>query len=232
LWWPRSSRASRCTSSPSSLSLFGEFTLQLSTTFFAVLAVNAAAAFALTRLDSGRTVKVFRTWWFVSRRSLILVGAIALELLVAVALFFLAVGIPFGIAELTGYWTQQGRLSIDACMTAVAFLGLALVAASPFEESGQQGRWIAVAGIATNGLLVVVTMLKDKLKMGLIGIAVPGVALVGAVRLAKPDSVWTRLLYPKSGRRMRRSLARYERREARWGGRRNRLYDLIGGMPR
>ena len=130
------------------------------------------------------------------------------------------------------YWTQQGRLSIDACMTAVAFLGLALVAASPFEESGQQGRWIAVAGIATNGLLVVVTMLKGKLKMGLIGIAVPGVALVGAVRLAKPDSVWARLLYPKSGRRMRRSLARYERREARWAGRRNRLYDLIGGMPR
>jgi hypothetical protein len=130
------------------------------------------------------------------------------------------------------YWTQQGRLSIDACMTAVAFLGLALVAASPFEESGQQGRWIAVAGIATNGVLVVVTMLKGKLKMGLIGIAVPGVALVGAVRLAKPDSVWARLLYPKSGRRMRRSLARYERREARWAGRRNRLYDLIGGMPR
>src|SRR2546430_1236915 len=54
------------------------------------------------------------------------------------------------------YWTQQGRLSIDACVTAVAFLGLALLAASPFEQSGDgQGRWAAVGAIATNGLLVV-----------------------------------------------------------------------------
>jgi hypothetical protein len=130
------------------------------------------------------------------------------------------------------YWTQEGRLSIDACMTAAAFLGLALLATSPFEQSGnEQGRWIAVAAIATNGVFVVVTMLKGKLKMGLIGIVVPPVALVGTLRLAKPGSIWTRLLYPKRGRRMRRSIARYERREARWAGRRNRLYDLIGGTP-
>jgi hypothetical protein len=131
------------------------------------------------------------------------------------------------------YWTQEGRLSIDASLAAVAFLGLALLAASPFEQSGNgQGRWAAVAAIATNGLFVVVTMIKGKLKMGLIGIIVPPMPLVGAVRLAKPRSIWARLLYPKSGRRMRRSLARYERREARWADRRNRFYDLIGGTPR
>jgi hypothetical protein len=131
------------------------------------------------------------------------------------------------------YWTEEGRLSIDACLAAVAFLGLALLATSPFEQSGnQQGRWAAIAAIATDGVLVVVTMMKGKLKMGLIGIVVPPVALVGALRLAKPSSIWARLLYPKNGRRMRRSLARYERREARWTGRRNRLYDLIGGTPR
>jgi hypothetical protein len=131
------------------------------------------------------------------------------------------------------YWTEEGRLSIDACLAAVAFLGLALLATSPFEQSGnQQGRWAAIAAIATDGVLVVVSMMKGKLKMGLIGIVVPPVALVGALRLAKPSSIWARLLYPKNGRRMRRSLARYERREATWAGRRNRLYDLIGGTPR
>jgi hypothetical protein len=130
------------------------------------------------------------------------------------------------------YWTQEGRLSIDACMTAVAFLGLALLATSPFESGDEQGRWAAAGAIATNGLLVVVTMLKGKLKMGLIGIIVPPVALVGALRLAKPSSIWARLLYPKSGRRMRRSVVRHEHREARWATRRNRLYDLIGGTPR
>jgi hypothetical protein len=105
------------------LSLFGEFTLQLSTTFFAVLAVNAAAAVALTRLDSGRTVKVFRTWLFVSRRSLILVGAVVLELLVVVALFLLVVGIPFVIAELTG--SASTALVIAAVLLVAA--GLLLI---------------------------------------------------------------------------------------------------------
>jgi hypothetical protein len=130
------------------------------------------------------------------------------------------------------YWTEEGRLSIDACLAAIAFLGLALLATSPFKQSGnEQGRWTAVAAIATDGLLVVVAMMKGKLKMGLIGIVVPPMALIGALRLAKPDSIWARLLYPESGRRMRRSLARYERREAKWADRRNRLYDLIGGTP-
>lgn len=131
------------------------------------------------------------------------------------------------------YWTEEGRLSIDACLAAVAFLGLALLAASPFEQSGNdQGRWAAVATIVTNGLLVLITMLKGKLKMGLIGIVVPPLPFVGALRLAKPRSIWARLLYPKNGRRIRRSLARYERRDARWTAQRNRLYDLIGGTPR
>jgi hypothetical protein len=130
------------------------------------------------------------------------------------------------------YWTEEGRLSIDACLAAAGFLGLALLATSPFEGSSQQGRWVAVAAIATNGFFVLVTILKGKLKMGLIGIVVPAVPLVGALRLAKPGSIWARLLYPKSGRRIRRSLARYDRREARWAAHRNRLYDLIGGTPR
>jgi hypothetical protein len=104
------------------VSLFGEFTLQLSTTAFAVLAVNAAAAFALTRLDSGLTVEVFGTWWFVSRRSLILVGAIALELLVVVALFVLVVGIPFVIAELSGSATTAVVIAAVLLVAAVLLL--------------------------------------------------------------------------------------------------------------
>jgi hypothetical protein len=84
------------------LSLFGEFTLAVSSTAFAFLALNAAAAVALTRLDSGRPVKVLRTWWFVVRRFLTLVVAVALELLLVVAVFLLVLGIPFVIGELTG----------------------------------------------------------------------------------------------------------------------------------
>jgi hypothetical protein len=130
------------------------------------------------------------------------------------------------------YWKQQGRLSIEACMVALAILGLAVLVASPFEESGgAQGRWSVVVALAMNGLFVVTTIVKGKLKMGLIGIVVPVVALVGALRLAKPGSIWARHLYPGHGRRMRRSRARAAIREARWAVRRNRLYDLIGGTP-
>ena len=53
----------------------------------------------------------------------------------------------------------------------------------------------------------------------------------GSLRLAKPTSVWARLVYPANGRRLRRSQERYAARETRWVGRRRRFYDLIGGTP-
>jgi hypothetical protein len=130
------------------------------------------------------------------------------------------------------YWKQEGRLSIEACMVAVAVLGLAVLVASPFEEGGNEGgRWSVVAALAINSLLVVITMVKGKLKMGLIAIVVPFLAFVGALRLAKPGSIWARRFYPEHGRRIRRSRARQAKREARWTPRRNRFYDLIGGTP-
>jgi hypothetical protein len=74
-------------------------------------------------------------------------------------------------------------------------------------------------------------MLKGKLKLGLFGIVFPPLALAGSLRLAKPSSVWARLVYPENGRRLRRSEERYAVRELRWGERRQRFYDLIGGAP-
>jgi len=76
-----------------------------------------------------------------------------------------------------------------------------------------------------------VTVLKGKLKLGLFGIVFPPLSLVGSLRLAKPTSVWTRVVYPDNGRRLRRSEERYAVRETRWGERRQRFYDLIGGAP-
>jgi hypothetical protein len=129
------------------------------------------------------------------------------------------------------YWKLEGRVSIEACMVAVAVLGLAVLVASPFGEGGNEGsRWSVVVALAINGLFVLITMVKGKLKMGLIGIVVPLLALVGALRLAKPGSIWARF-YPEHGRRMRRSRARQVKREARWAARRDRFYDLVGGTP-
>lgn len=132
------------------------------------------------------------------------------------------------------YWTDEGRLSIEACMAAVAFLGLAVLATFPLPTdhgSERLARELGDAVIALVAVLVVVTMLKGKLKLGLFGIVFVPLSLVGAVRLAKPGSIWARRLYPEEGRRMRRSEARAAARDERWSQRRERFYDLIGGAP-
>ena len=132
------------------------------------------------------------------------------------------------------YWTTEGRASIDACMAAVAFLGLAIVATFPLPTDAGSDRLAKSLGdglIALAAAFVVVTMLKGKLKLGLFGIVFPPFAVVGAARLAKPTSIWARWLYPRDGRRLRRSEARFATREVRWTRRRDRFYDLIGGAP-
>lgn len=132
------------------------------------------------------------------------------------------------------YWTTEGRLSIDACMAAVAFLGLAVTVTFPLPTDAANERLARALGdglIAVLACFVVVTLLKGKLKLGLLGIVFPPLAVVAALRLAKPGSIWARRFYPAEGRRMRRSQARLESREARWTHRRERVYDLIGGAP-
>ena len=132
------------------------------------------------------------------------------------------------------YWTTEGRLSIDACLAAVAFLALAILATFPLPtDTGSErlGRALGDGLIVVIACFVVVTLLKGKLKLGLFGIVLPPVAVVGAVRLAKPTSIWARRLYPQDGGRQRRSEARFAVREARWTHRRDRFYDLIGGAP-
>ena len=114
------------------------------------------------------------------------------------------------------YWTAEGRLSIEACMAT---------------GSERLARALGDGLIALIALFLVVTLLKGKLKLGLFGIVFPPVAVVGALRLAKPTSIWARRLYPQDGRRLRRSEARFAAREARWTHRRDRFYDLIGGAP-
>jgi len=132
------------------------------------------------------------------------------------------------------YWTEEGRLSIDACMAAVAFLGLAVLATFPLptDHGGERlARALGDGLIVLVAIFVVVTLLKGKLKLGLFGIVFVPCSVVGAVRLAKPASIWARRCYPEDGRRLRRSEARAAAREERWSQRRERFYDLVGGAP-
>ena len=48
--------------------------------------------------------------------------------------------------------------------------------------------------------LVLVTAAKEKFAIAVVGLFVPPVALVGALRLAKPGSMWAKLFYKDAKR--------------------------------
>jgi len=128
------------------------------------------------------------------------------------------------------YWSQEGRSSIDAVIVAVTVGVLVLLHVTPVDQSEGFG-WAVVASVAVHALLVVVDLLKGKLWTGLFAVFIPFVALVAALRLAKPHSPWARRFYKEGSHRRRRSQARYRKKEERWGPRREEALDLIGGAP-
>ena len=97
------------------------------------------------------------------------------------------------------YWSEEGRKSIDAVVLAATFTGLLLLGLVPAGFPGgmnvvpSSARWALTATAALNLVPVVVTLLKGKLWTGVVGIFIPGVALIGAARLAKPRSPWAHL---------------------------------------
>jgi lysyl-tRNA synthetase class 2 len=131
------------------------------------------------------------------------------------------------------YWSNEGRESVDAVAISVVIGGLVLLHVVPFEshQYGDESRWIFIAYVLYNLAAVVVALLKGKLMTGLVGLFVPFVALVGAVRLAKPTSLWARRFYGPTSTRRRRAEARYASYGRHWDERRHRLEDLVGGAP-
>jgi hypothetical protein len=127
------------------------------------------------------------------------------------------------------YWTDQGRKSVDAIFCVLAITG-ALIGGTDFVtgRTGTAAWWSSVAVIAVNLLLCVICLLKGKVVTGVIGIFIVVVALVGAVRLARPGSWWATRRYAGRPRRAARAASRYDQRyQERW----NRLRDLVAGAP-
>ena len=125
------------------------------------------------------------------------------------------------------YWADQGRKSVDAIFCVLVITG-ALIGGANFVTGslGSAAWWSSVAVIAVNLALCVICLLKGKVMTGVIGIFIGVVALVGAIRLAKPGSWWATHRY--GPRRAARAAARYDHRYAeRW----NRLRDLVAGAP-
>jgi hypothetical protein len=109
------------------------------------------------------------------------------------------------------YWQQKGRESIDAVIVAATLLAVTLIGL-PFWIDVVQA-FLTTAGIGGDrlsstestailvpvqvigALCAVVCLAKGKRFVAILGIFVPLVALIGAVRLAHPDSRWAHRFY-------------------------------------
>ncbi|GAB3682623.1 hypothetical protein [Angustibacter aerolatus] len=129
------------------------------------------------------------------------------------------------------YWQREGRTSVDAVLVGVVLTAMLVVGAAPFgftgaaqtRPDGALGRWFAVGLVALNLVLTVVTALKGKIWMAILSVPVWVVGLVGAVRLARPDSPWARRRYDAA------TLERAEERSRRWDRARHTFVTLVGG---
>jgi hypothetical protein len=127
------------------------------------------------------------------------------------------------------YWTEQGRKSVDAIFCVLVVTGALIGGVDVLSGSvGTTAWWSSVAVLAVDLTLSVICLLKGKVVTGVAGLVVSVVALVGAIRLAKPGSWWAARRYASRPRRAARATRRYgQRYEDRW----NRLRDLVAGAP-
>ena len=109
------------------------------------------------------------------------------------------------------YWSGEGQLSVEAVSLVAACLGLALVGFSPLRvpDMGTAERLLRISAtgiLVIDACLALVCILKGKYRTGLFGLFLPPVGLFGAVRLARPNSIWARRRY--HGERLERATRR------------------------
>lgn len=131
------------------------------------------------------------------------------------------------------YWSEKGRLSVEVVFITVALCGLLLMGLHPvgMDDVAGEGLWSIVVALLINTCISVIALLKGKIWTGVIGVFIGVIALVGAVRLARPDSPWARRRYAPGSRKerwARKREQRYRRPVQRLG---DRLSDLVAGRP-
>lgn len=124
------------------------------------------------------------------------------------------------------YWSEEGRSSVDAVVYAAIIGGAYIVGFTPLDASG--GSILAiVSSVAINLAFCAVVALKGKLGAAVIGMFIPLVAWVAAIRLARPGSWWAKRRYATGSGK----LVKAEARKVRHDRRVRRFQDLIGGAP-
>ncbi|MGP4051142.1 hypothetical protein [Streptomyces sp. 2A115] len=134
------------------------------------------------------------------------------------------------------YWSEEGRKSVEVVVVTAALVGLMLSGFLPFgvndlSEEERQSRGGVIVSVGVNFLLALLALSKGKARMAIFGVIVPLVALVGVIRLARPDSPWAKRFYRRRPRARAKSRLRAYHHDRRWSGPRRRIQELIGGKP-
>ncbi|MEU3658870.1 hypothetical protein AB0E77_03775 [Streptomyces sp. NPDC032940] len=134
------------------------------------------------------------------------------------------------------YWTEDGRKSVEVVVITAALVGLVLAGFTPFgvddvSEDELQDRANVIATVGGNFLFSLLALAKGKARLAIFGVIVPVIALIGAVRLARPGSFWARRFYGRRPRARAKSRLRAYHHDRRWSGRSRALQDWIGGRP-
>ena len=120
------------------------------------------------------------------------------------------------------YWSEQGRLSVDAAIVATVFAVLVVLGTKPFGLDEPESVLGTVVLVLQAVALSAIAFLKGRFVMGVVSLFVPFWGLIAFVRLAKPDSPWARWRYRgRRGGRLIRARARFrqDRRSAALGDR-------------
>jgi hypothetical protein len=126
------------------------------------------------------------------------------------------------------YWEKEGRRSVDAAVITVAIAALIVVGTTPFgldDPESVVGTALVVAVVLA---LAIMCFMKGRILLGIVGLFVPALALIGAVRLGQPNSPWARHRYGE--RRLARAHERFgaHRRLSRL---RHGITDVVIGSP-
>ena len=94
------------------------------------------------------------------------------------------------------YWEEEGRRSIDAVILVTAAAAILLIGFRAWVDVGRGVENVDFHLVGWSGLITVLAiaanLAKEKYGVAVIGVILPPVAIVGALRLGRPSSLWAR----------------------------------------
>jgi len=127
------------------------------------------------------------------------------------------------------YWSPEGQLSVQLVALTLSAMGAVLLGLNPFTADFGPGHVAILASVLVNITAVLFCVRKGKYSTAVLGVFLPPVGWVGAIRLARPGSAWARKHYDAA--ETARANARADGFDARFGRYGLDIADLIAGRP-